>query len=300
VYGAADIFLAGRTAPYTIKGAHGVDAAAKNAPPCIRLKVPAGHSIAITASGNAGGSADANGDLKRIVLAGPAEIKGLRLGLSSVRAPLDSLVGVFIPSRPNKGRAPGTLDYRSALARDAITVQPAVDQVFFIGRGINSRNIHKRYIEPAGAQSLCLGMLTFIGGNHGAHGKFTAVVSGALPAPKQALFLPIPTATLTPVATATSAPGSATSTPLFFPTDTPTVTPTQTATITNTPVPSATPVPSSTNTPIPTDTNIPTATFTPIPTATATASPTPTFPQNIPTTTATRTATATATSFAPI
>lgn len=290
----ADIFLAGRSAPFSVKSKYGLDLAARNGPACLRLGVGAGTPITVStrygaATGPSAQRADsADGFLSRIILAGPSEVRSPRLGLSSLRAPLAGLVGVFIGARPNTGPAPRTLNFTSASARDAVTVRPVLNQVFFIGRGVNTLNISKRYIVPANARSLCLGVFDHLGASGDNHGLILAFVANAVPRQLPPEFQPIPSVTTTPTSTATPlvTTPSETPTPAFYPTDTVTLSPTLTNTQTPTWTPTIPPTTTQTPTFTPTNTFVPTWTPTTPPTATLPPTSTPTFPP-IPTTTAT-------------
>lgn len=298
VAGTADIFLAGRRFPFQIHGHDGVDIGGRNNPVEISLLVAAGHRITITtkfgvsittkppAGQNPSGSRanDANGYASTI-LAGPAERGVTRVGVSTVRAPLGGLVGVFIASTPNRGRIPATLDYRSQRSRDASPLRPTLNQVFFIGTGLTSLGSKKQYVVPPGAVKLALAPLDTEGDSFDNHGTILAFITGTKQVSSEYLAVPTSTATATNVpSTATptnTITPSATTTPL--PTDTSTVTVTSTPTNTATWTVTVTPTPTATNT----ATNTPTNTGTNTATNTATNTPvnTATFPQNIPTVT---------------
>ena len=112
VPGYADIFLAGRSFPLNVTGPFGTDIAQRNGPARVKIEVPGGHAITIaTKFGTSHGfsilpAKDANGYVKQSILAGPSEPGATKVGISSVRAPIDSLVGVFTGKKPNKGKAP--------------------------------------------------------------------------------------------------------------------------------------------------------------------------------------------------
>lgn len=304
VLGSYDIFLAGRTYPFSLAGRYGVDVAGPNSPQELPLSVPAGRAIRVTtrygiAPGRTSRLRDANGQIGAITLAGSAERGASRTGLSSLIAPTGSLVGVFMGKRPNAGKIPATLNFSSAAARNALTVKPALNQVFFIGTGVAGKK-QKHFIVPRGATRLFLAALAHQGASHRNGGLILAFVTGISPA--RSPYQPLPTVTRTPVPPTVTSTATATATATAIippsatgvPTDTPTATsvlpfetvfPTDTPT--NTPPPSSTPVPSATVTQTPTWTPTPTptptltatwtATVTSTPTLTSTATPTPTW-----------------------
>ena len=327
VLGTYDVFLAGRSYPFAVRGREGVDVAGRNSPARLDLSVPAGHAITVsTKFSTAHGpnisprARDANGVVGQPILAGPSEQGATKLGLGSVSAPIDSLVGVFTVNSPNRGPAPKNLGFGNPNSRDAGTVRPGLNQVFYIGNGLTSKGARKRFLVPAGAKRLYLGSLDFIGSNHDNNGQILAFVTGTRPATNAGQAIPTNTATPTITATPT---GTVPATPIVvipgipatntrvptntrtpFPTNTPSNTPLPTRTPSNTATASSTPTPIPTNTPLPTRTPsfTPTNTLPPPPTNTfpPTFTPVPTFtPINtktpIPTNTITNTPTITPT-----
>jgi len=86
-------------------------------------------------------------------------LEGAEHGISDVRAPINSLMGVFLTDDPpNRTRAPKDLDFR-ARRREFITLAPALKQVFFIGTGSNRAGVMRRYLVPKGATRLFLGAM---------------------------------------------------------------------------------------------------------------------------------------------
>lgn len=80
-------------------------------------------------------------------------------GISDIRAPMNSLVGVFLGAeQPNKDSAPSTLYFSEAL-RNYFTISPQLKQVFLIGNGRNNMGIQQRVIVPSGAKRLYLGIM---------------------------------------------------------------------------------------------------------------------------------------------
>ncbi|NTW78289.1 MAG: PEP-CTERM sorting domain-containing protein, partial [Syntrophaceae bacterium] len=81
-------------------------------------------------------------------------------GISDILAPIDSLLGVFLgPGQPNFISAPGQLDFSSAASLDYLTLNPQLQQVFFMGDGITSGLLAQTIIAPTGATRLYLGTM---------------------------------------------------------------------------------------------------------------------------------------------
>jgi hypothetical protein len=279
-----DIFLAGRTYPFALSGRYGTDRAGRNSPQEVAVTVPAGTAVTfavqtIVAPPHTG---NANGRIADSFLAGPREEQAGAGPVSSVIAPPGSLVGVFTGAlRPKI--LPPTLDFRTPQARNAPGVHPQLAQVFFIGTGRTAGGALKRFIVPAGAHALWLGILSHLGASHAARGTYEVAVTGN--APVVVPYIPIPTATTVVSPTAVITPGAVDT---VFPTDTPT--PTFPILPTYTPVAPVTAIGLPSATPTLTGTPVPSATVTTTPTATSTATWTPTATPS-PTFTATPTAT---------
>jgi hypothetical protein len=84
-------------------------------------------------------------------------------GLSNIRAPINSLIGVFLgPGVPNVGPTPETLDFsHDALGLDFLNLHPQLKQTFFIGDGLTGRGSGERqqFFVPEGATRLYLGTM---------------------------------------------------------------------------------------------------------------------------------------------
>jgi serine/threonine protein kinase len=112
--------------------------------------------------------------------------KGEQHGIANLRAPIDSLVGVFLgPDPPNRIAAPPSLDFSSGGnvpgGVDFETLKPALQQVFFIGDGKTAAGVLQRIIAPAGATRLALGTWDRYGwSNNG--GSLEVTVSANMPA----------------------------------------------------------------------------------------------------------------------
>ena len=90
-----------------------------------------------------------------------AHIAGAENGLSSVVAPLNSLIGVFLPAvSPHLASAPSALNFGpGGLGTNFTTLAPALQQIFFIGNGRNSASQLQEFVAPAGAARLFLGTM---------------------------------------------------------------------------------------------------------------------------------------------
>lgn len=88
---------------------------------------------------------------------------GAENGISNVRAPINSLVGVFLDdSLPSSFPAPATLNFGSGNVPGGLNyeqVQPLLRQIFFLGDGLTSDGTRQSVIVPDGATRLFLGTL---------------------------------------------------------------------------------------------------------------------------------------------
>ena len=86
---------------------------------------------------------------------------GATFGISDVRAPIDSLIGVFLDDdQPDTSAAPATLNFDGDL--DFASLSPLVKQVFFIGDGEGAGGTQE-FVVPAGATRLFLGPMDGFG-----------------------------------------------------------------------------------------------------------------------------------------
>ena len=84
---------------------------------------------------------------------------GAEDGIANVRAPFESLVGVFLDDRrPDKSKAPKKLDF-SDLGLKFVSLAPELKQIFFIGTGRTKAGVPRRYLIPKGATRLYLGTM---------------------------------------------------------------------------------------------------------------------------------------------
>ena len=102
--------------------------------------------------------------------------KGAENGISDIFAAMDSLVGVFLgDDPPDRGKTPPPLDFRGG-RRDFSTFSPKLKQVFFIGDGRTRSGALRRYLVPAKATRLYLGVMDAYEWNNNS-GSFTVTVT---------------------------------------------------------------------------------------------------------------------------
>lgn len=86
-------------------------------------------------------------------------VSGAENGLSGIRAPINSLVGVFLTdSAPNLLPPPSSLNFQ-AIGLDFTVLSPQLQQVFFIGDGMTSADIAQKFFIPDAATRLFLGTM---------------------------------------------------------------------------------------------------------------------------------------------
>ena len=258
VPGYKDIFLAGQDYPFFVQGRFGIDPGGRGSPVRLGVQAPAGRALTIStkygvAAGDAAPQApDANGLTRSVILAGPAARGASRVGLSSIKAPVDGLVGVFTGQAAGTKKVPSTLDFSTGKLRDQGTLKPKLYQVFYLGRGITSLGRVKQFVIPSGAKYLYIAPLDALGASHDNHGTILATVTGLrIVIQRITIGAPTPTPTATPK-----------------PRRSPTPRPTR-------PKPSATPRPTQ-GSPLVIGQFLPTATISPTPIASNTRTTTPT------------------------
>jgi hypothetical protein len=96
-------------------------------------------------------------------------------GISGMKAPLCSLLGVFLDdTRPGSNAPPADLDFSLPATRDYQLLSPALRQVFFIGDGRTSGGATQYVTVPFGATRLFLGVSDL--GNYNNRGSFSVEV----------------------------------------------------------------------------------------------------------------------------
>jgi hypothetical protein len=115
-------------------------------------------------NGNAGNSSS-SGNFTADGNAGDEEknYTGNDNNILGIKAPLNSLVGIFLDdNQPNLTPVPTPdttkcpTDYSQAPARDMLTYQPVLKQIFFIGDGRTSTGEVQQFVPPSGATRLYL------------------------------------------------------------------------------------------------------------------------------------------------
>jgi len=168
----ANIALAGQPAGTVVD----FDSSPTNSPVPIPFGITSGQVLhfgatgtVTTASSGPPISSTADGDL------GSSAFSDQALGLSSVRGPRGSLIGVFLgQGAPNPTATPPSLDFSGA-ARDLVTLNPLLHQPFYIGAGRVASGGIKNFVVPFGATRLFLGVLDFA--NRDNSGSFQVTIS---------------------------------------------------------------------------------------------------------------------------
>jgi hypothetical protein len=81
-------------------------------------------------------------------------------GIADANIPLNALVGVFMSDSPSS-TAPANLDFSTVTSRNFTTLDPALQQVFFIGDGQTDSGQTQTFVAPAGATHLYLAQWDF-------------------------------------------------------------------------------------------------------------------------------------------
>lgn len=101
---------------------------------------------------------------------------GVEHGKSDLVAPGTSLVGVFLgPNQPLPGNEPNALRFDTNNRRDFKSLSPDLNQPFFIGDGRNNDGEQQRFVVPAGATRLYLGVMDMYQWGNNTGGFTTAV-----------------------------------------------------------------------------------------------------------------------------
>lgn len=102
--------------------------------------------------------------------------------IAELKAPIDSLVGVFLDANAPSGTPSAYLDFTVAANRDLALLEPGLNQPFFIGDGLTSTGGQQRVRIPTGATRLFLGGLDEYD-NAGNGGSFGVAVNVVAPLP---------------------------------------------------------------------------------------------------------------------
>ncbi len=179
VDGTSDPYLAGMPDGSSASLGDGVGDFAPAESPVLAtgLDVAGGDTFTWSATGIVGYGPDASED------GGPNGISdfftthdaGAQNGISDITVNVDALVGVFLgPLEPDLSTAPGPLDFSVAGAEDYTTLEPELQQLFFLGAGGTGQTI----VAPSGSTRLFLGMMDGYGWDNNT-GSFDVTIQSA-------------------------------------------------------------------------------------------------------------------------
>jgi Flp pilus assembly protein TadG len=82
-------------------------------------------------------------------------------GIADVKAPICSIIGVFLDGNvPDGTAAPSVLDFTTSASRDFATLSPALKQPFYIGDGLRADGVTlQNFVVPTGATRLYIGIM---------------------------------------------------------------------------------------------------------------------------------------------
>ena len=168
VPGTANLWLAGApngtSLSYTAGKKQSVDSAPAHSPveviPSMAECLKPGATIAFDVAGKIShgnsGFTDGDGDLRYI----PSHQKHAVLGKSDITAPINSMIAVFTGDQPlNVSNPPPALNYAQQAQRDLDVQNPLLNQIFFIGNGVNASGKQQQFIVPEGTRHLYLGIM---------------------------------------------------------------------------------------------------------------------------------------------
>jgi hypothetical protein len=170
----ADIALAGQ--PDGRQLPSGGDSSPLNSPVLWPFSVSGGQTLHMSATGLVGpfgGSPQTtpDGHSSRTTFTAQA------FGISAINGPFGALIGVFLgPDTPNENATPPNVDFTGA-ARELVTLNPLLQQPFYIGRGRTANGTVKSFVVPTGATRLFLGVLDRGGDNSENTGSFSVTIS---------------------------------------------------------------------------------------------------------------------------
>jgi Flp pilus assembly protein TadG len=95
---------------------------------------------------------------------GTATTAGNENGISNIIAPINSMVGVFLDQTSSSSGAdsetpPSGLDFSTQTARDYSTLEPKLNQSFYVGTGSDSSGNQQTVVVPSNAYALFLGTM---------------------------------------------------------------------------------------------------------------------------------------------
>ncbi len=172
VYGLANVTLAGAPESQQL----GNDSTPLQSPVEVPLGITAGQTVQVEASG----FVDARGNQSPDTPPDGAYYLTYNtqraFGISSIRGPGGALIGVFLGAgAPQMNALPPDVEVTESY-RNQGRLQPLLQQPFFIGRGRTPSGEVKKFVAPAGAARLFLGVLDSGGYNYDNTGFFTVTV----------------------------------------------------------------------------------------------------------------------------
>jgi Flp pilus assembly protein TadG len=97
---------------------------------------------------------------------------------SDIRAPINSVVAVFLNDNVPTGTSPTTLDFSTDTSRDFAALKPQLNQTFFIGDGRRDNGDLQQFVIPPGATRLFIGTMDSYEWNNNV-GGFTVTATAA-------------------------------------------------------------------------------------------------------------------------
>lgn len=134
------------------------DRAPDQSPVWVRgLRVQPGRGYTFAASGRVNHGGTVSGpDGGPVIRHAP----GAQNGIAGVTLPINALLGVFLDDRvPSAGDEAEDTDFSTGKSRDAFELEPALNQIFFIGDGLTSDGEWQVFFAPKGATRLFLGTM---------------------------------------------------------------------------------------------------------------------------------------------
>jgi Flp pilus assembly protein TadG len=133
-------------------------------PPVVPSSIPITANTSMTFDGINGGATNDYTDPARYTADGniagepsATNTAGDEHGIANMKAPINSLVGLYInASVPGSQSAPADLDFSTDADRDFTTLSPKLNQIFFIGDGRNDAGEVQNFIVPTGATRLVI------------------------------------------------------------------------------------------------------------------------------------------------
>jgi len=158
VSGTSSLYLVGQS-PGT---ANGRFSAPTNTPRAVDVPLVPGQSLRMVATGSVEGYSPEGG--------GGNLNRGAQFGIGGLGTRSNALVGVFLADTLRG--VPPTLDFSGTL-KDAVTLQPLLQQPFLIGAGYTAAGNLKEFVVPQGATRLFIA----VNGSEGGAGYFVVTVS---------------------------------------------------------------------------------------------------------------------------